>query len=135
MSGNFNDGTRVSAAALRIWKEVMSEIHEDLPEKEFVDSEYAEKLKYCTQTGLIAKGGCPKTAKGWYRADNIPESCNKHGNKKKTDKDKDDDKKDSKKDSSSESSSSKKETSSKKEETASAETESKKEEITETTSQ
>ena len=140
MSGYFSDGTSVSGAALRVWKTVMSELHEDLPEKEFVDSEYAEKLKYCTQTGLIAKGGCPKTAKGWYRADNIPESCDKHGSKKKKDKD-------DKKDTDSKNSSSEKEatsskqdtssaeaTSSKKEETvSSAVTESKKEEVTSST--
>ncbi len=89
MSGYFSDGSSVSGAALRIWKEVMSEVHEDLPKKEFVDSEYAEKLKYCTETGLLAKSGCPKTSKGWYRSDNIPESCDKHS-KKKSKKDKDD---------------------------------------------
>lgn len=105
-----------SGAALNIWKNIMNEIHEDLPDKEFDDSEYAEELKYCTVTGKIAKKGCTKTAKGWYRADNIPEPCDKHGNSKSK-KDKDDEKdEDDKKDNSKDSdTSSKEETSSKKE--------------------
>lgn len=143
MSGNFSDGTRVSAAALRIWKEVMSEIHEDLPEKEFADSEYAEQMKYCTATGLIAKKGCPKTAKGWYRADNIPDSCNKHGDKKKPKDDddkKDNDKKDTKSEesnSSKNSDSSNESTTSKKDDdtTSSSNTESKNESSSETTTE
>ena len=83
MSGYFSDGTNVSAAALRIWREVMSKIHENLPKKEFKDSEYAQQMKYCTSTGLIATSGCPSTAKGWYRADNIPSTCT-HSGKKNT---------------------------------------------------
>ena len=85
------NGAGVSASALNIWHDVMEEIHKDLPEKEFEDSEYAEKMKYCTKTGLIATSGCKKTAKGWYRSENIPESCS--CKKSKKDK-KDDDKKD-----------------------------------------
>ncbi len=83
-------GSGVSASALNIWHDVMEEIHEDLPEKEFEDSEYAENMKYCTKTGLIATSNCKKTAKGWYRSENIPDSCSC----KKAKKDKDEDKKD-----------------------------------------
>lgn len=86
MSGYFSDGTAVSAAALRIWKSVMAPIHENLPEKEFVDSEYAEELKYCTATGLIASKNC-KSAKGWYRSDNIPATCTSCKGASKEDKD------------------------------------------------
>ena len=120
MSGYFPNGASVSGAALRIWNEVMSRAHEGLEEKEFVDSEYAEELKYCTSTGMIAKAGCTKTAKGWYRSDNIPEPCSKHGDKKanKKDKeDKEDKEKDDKKDNASSTDAT---TSSKKEETSSA---------------
>ena len=101
MSGYFSDGTAVSAAALRIWKSVMDPIHEDLPEKEFVDSEYAEELKYCTATGLIASKNC-NSAKGWYRSDNIPATCTSCKGASKDDKDsKDKDTKTSSEDSSS----------------------------------
>ena len=92
MSGYFSDGTAVSAAALRIWKEAMNRAHEGLPDKEFVDSEYAQELKYCTSTGLIANSGC-SSAKGWYRADNIPDTCTHSGktnDPKKKDGSKDD---------------------------------------------
>jgi len=77
-----------SGAAMNLWKEVMAPVHENLPEKEFEDSEYAEKLKYCTKTGLIASKNCKK-ATGWYRAENIPETCTKcKGSSKDKDKEK-----------------------------------------------
>lgn len=89
------------SSAQKIWHDVMEEIHEDLPEKEFEDSDYAEKLKFCTKTGLIATSKCKKTSTGWYRSENIPDSCDECKNTKK-DKDKDDkDKTSSKKSSSS----------------------------------
>ncbi len=89
-SPNGMSGSGVSSSARVIWHDVMEAIHEDLPEKEFEDSEYAEKLKYCTKTGLIATSNCKKTAKGWYRTENIPDSCDckKKKNKDKEDKDK-----------------------------------------------
>ena len=84
-------GPGVSASALNIWHDVMEEIHKDLPEKEFEDSEYAEKMKFCTKTGLIATSACKKTSKGWYRSENIPESCNcKKSKKDKKDENKKD---------------------------------------------
>ena len=88
-------GAGVSASALNIWHDVMEEIHEDLPEKEFEDSEYAEKMKFCTKTGLIATSACKKTSTGWYRSDNIPDKCDCKKSKKDK-KDKDEKDKDSK---------------------------------------
>ena len=105
MSGYFSDGTSVSGAALRIWRAVMSEIHEDLPDKEFEVSSYAEKLKYCIKSGNLAAKGCP-SATGWYRADNIPKVCKSHKSDNKGKDDKDDKKNNSSSGSSSSSSSS-----------------------------
>ncbi len=31
---------------------------------------------YCTQSGLLAGGSCPSTAVGYYRADDLPGTCN-----------------------------------------------------------
>ena len=67
-----------SGIALKMWGEVMSKVHSGLEKKEFVDSNYAVKKKYCLSTGKIANSGCPKTAKGWYRTSNIPENCTTH---------------------------------------------------------
>jgi len=83
----------VGGEALKIWHDVMEEVHEDLPDKKFINSDYAERLKYCTKTGLIATSNCKVTAKGWYRSDNIPEDCEcKKSKKSKKDSDKDKDK-------------------------------------------
>ncbi len=62
----------------RLWGEVMAEIHAGLEPKEFKDSSYATELEYCTDTGLIANGGCPSKATGWYRKTNIPKECTTH---------------------------------------------------------
>ncbi len=108
-----------SAEAKNIWKAVMDKIHEDLPEKEFVDSEYAEELKYCVDTGKIATKYCKKKAKGWYRTDDIPETCDRH-KKGKGDKDKDKDEENEKTESESDNTTSSEATSSNKKPSSSA---------------
>jgi len=67
-----------SGIALKMWGEVMSEVHDGLESKKFVDNSYAVQKKYCISTGKIANAGCPNTAKGWYRKSNIPENCTTH---------------------------------------------------------
>ena len=115
-----------SAEAKNIWKAVMDKIHEDLPEKEFVDSEYAEELKYCVDTGKIATKYCKTKAKGWYRSDDIPDTCDRHKKGKgDKDKDKDEEKEDEPDSSSSEASSSESASSSSKPSSSSASSSSK----------
>lgn len=65
----------VSYKPTQIWKNVMSDVHKNLPKKEFELSPTMQKLEYCTATGLIASESCPKKATGYYKADNIPEIC------------------------------------------------------------
>lgn len=69
---NNNDVAKV------MWREVMSRIHKNLPEKDFVDSTYAVAKEYCTSTGLIATDACPRKKTGWYKVSNVPGMCTSH---------------------------------------------------------
>ncbi len=111
--------------ALYIWHDVMEEIHKDLPEKEFEYSDLAEKMKFCQSSGLIASSRCKSTGTGWYRADNIPETCTECKKVKKKNKDKDKDK-DKEEDKDKDKENDKDKDSSKQEDTSSKKTESKK---------
>ena len=69
---NNNDVAKV------MWREVMSRIHKNLPEKDFVDSTYAVSKQYCTSTGLLATDACPRKKTGWYKVSNVPGMCTAH---------------------------------------------------------
>lgn len=69
---NNNDVAKV------MWREVMSRIHKNLPEKDFVDSTYAVSKEYCTSTGLLATDACPRKKTGWYKVSNVPGMCTAH---------------------------------------------------------
>ncbi len=58
----------------KIFKEVLNELHKDLPEKEFPKSSIVVEKKYCRATGLIAGTNC-STGTGWYSLKNMPETC------------------------------------------------------------
>jgi len=51
--------SRTSNPALNIWKAVMAEIHEDLPDKEFKDVPGVEKRSTCPYSGKLASSRCP----------------------------------------------------------------------------
>lgn len=56
-----------SNPAAHIFKHVYSEIHENLPEKEFeYPDSNAEEIKYCTYSGQRAGSSCYSTAKGYF---------------------------------------------------------------------
>ena len=67
-----------SYSATMLWSKVMKDIHADLEYKEFEESDYVTKRKYCTETGQIATEKCEKTAIGWYKKSKL-QSCTKHG--------------------------------------------------------
>lgn len=52
--------------AATVWKAVMSEIHEDLEEKEFIMSDDVIEAKYCKNTGLLAGNKCYSKADGYF---------------------------------------------------------------------
>ena len=58
------------------WKALMEQVQANLPYKAFPTSAGVVERRYCTQSGLLAGGSCPSTAVGYYRADDLPGTCN-----------------------------------------------------------
>ena len=61
---------------VQAWKALMEQVQADLPYKAFPTSAGVVERRYCTQSGLLAGGSCPSTAVGYYRADDLPATCN-----------------------------------------------------------
>ena len=57
------------------WKALMEQAQADLPYKSFPTSSGVVERRYCTQSGLLAGSSCPSTAVGYYRADDLPDTC------------------------------------------------------------
>ena len=57
------------------WKALMEQAQADLPYKAFPASSGVVERRYCTQSGLLAGSSCPSTAVGYYRADDLPDTC------------------------------------------------------------
>ena len=57
------------------WKALMEQAQADLPYKTFPASSGVVERRYCTQSGLLAGSSCPSTAVGYYRADDLPDTC------------------------------------------------------------
>ena len=64
--------------ARSLWNKVMLMIHEGLENASFEKKGETMQLRYCTETGLLATKGCPKTGTGVYKPSNTPGYCNKH---------------------------------------------------------
>ena len=65
--------------AKNMWKNVMKRIHADLPEKDFVNSEFVTNRYYCLETGLLATDACENKGEGWYKTNySLPAVCTKH---------------------------------------------------------
>lgn len=62
----------------QVWKNIMSEITKNETITDFVISDKAKKLNYCTVSGLIAKKGCYSKKEGYYKQSYIPNECNIH---------------------------------------------------------
>ena len=54
----------------------MEQVQADLPYKAFPTSDGVVERAYCTQSGLLAGPNCPSRATGYYRADDLPDTCN-----------------------------------------------------------
>ncbi len=59
----------------KLFKKILDQIHEGLPEKEFPKSSIVSEKKYCAKTGLIAGPNCYSTGMGWYSLKNMPKTC------------------------------------------------------------
>ena len=72
---NTSAGTHAPTSA---WRYVMRKAQNGLETKEFpVDSTVVQE-EYCLSSGGIATANCPRTATGYYQADNLPEMCTEH---------------------------------------------------------
>ena len=62
----------------KIWKAIMSQVHEGVIGKSFETSNNVTAYQYCKLTGMLAGDGCTETATGWYKNSNIPQVCSYH---------------------------------------------------------
>lgn len=62
----------------RIWAEVMSAIHKELPNAEFVKPEGVVEVAVCKATGLKASKTCSGTYTEVFSQDSVPEACDGH---------------------------------------------------------
>ena len=67
-----------SSSARRIWGEIMSKVHKDLPAKDYPQSSYVTIRRYCASTGLVANSNCPIGGTGYYKTSYMP-TCTQHG--------------------------------------------------------
>lgn len=65
--------------ALNLWKQCMQALHEGLEHKNFDKKGTTVERTYCTLTGQLANSGCPGTAVGVYKPENVPGNCTSHG--------------------------------------------------------
>lgn len=72
---NKNIGTTNYIYLAQVWHNFMVNVVNEDSTKTFAkDSNVVEK-KYCTETGLLATSKCKNTAVGYYKADNLPKTC------------------------------------------------------------
>ena len=64
-----------TSTCVMAWKALMEQAQADLPYKSFPTSSGVVERRYCTQSGLLAGSSCPSTAVGYYRADDLPDTC------------------------------------------------------------
>ncbi len=62
----------------KIWKAIMSQVHEGASGKAFETSNNVTAYEYCKLTGMLAGPNCTETATGWYKNSNIPQVCSYH---------------------------------------------------------
>ncbi|MCL2019140.1 MAG: transglycosylase domain-containing protein [Oscillospiraceae bacterium] len=62
-------------APARVWGHIMGELSDNSTPKRFTPDGTVIELSYCKDTGMIATSRCMSTEIGYYRATNIPPSC------------------------------------------------------------
>ncbi len=67
-----------TAAAIRIWKHIMTKYLEKKPNIDFNYDKDVISATYCKETGNIASENCTNTATGYYTNKNMPPVCNGH---------------------------------------------------------
>ena len=59
-----------------IWKAIMERA--DRQVKAFTPDSSVITAEYCTESGCLARKGCPKTETGYYREGELPAECPRH---------------------------------------------------------
>lgn len=68
------DVYRISNPA-RLWRLVMTEVVKDVKMGDYPISKEVVKMKYCTETGLLASDECVSTLVGYYDSSKLPGKC------------------------------------------------------------
>ncbi len=63
---------------LVLWRNIMRDLHAELPVKGFDGEENCVAMTYCKETGALASVNCPSTAIGYYKPSFLPSTCSKH---------------------------------------------------------
>lgn len=64
-----------AGAAAKVWRDIMTQIHKGLEEKEFEYSDDVIEAKYCNVTGNLAMPSCYSTSVGYYISGVEIETC------------------------------------------------------------
>ncbi|MCI8554372.1 MAG: transglycosylase [Clostridiales bacterium] len=64
--------------ALNLWKQCMQALHEGLELRDFDKTGNTVEYTFCLTSGQLANSGCPDTAVGVYKPENIPGNCASH---------------------------------------------------------
>lgn len=64
--------------AAKLWRDVMGEIHKNLPAKDYPTTNYVVRRYYCLETGLLATDACKNINIGWYKKTGLPAKCTIH---------------------------------------------------------
>ncbi len=76
MTNTLSKSQAKTRTCVTAWRALMEQVQADLPYKSFPTSDGVVQRSYCTQSGLLANGSCPSTAVGYYRASDLPSTCN-----------------------------------------------------------
>ena len=76
MTNTLSKDQAKTKTCVKAWKAYMEQVQADLPYKAFPTADGVVERAYCTQSGLLAGPNCPSRATGYYRADDLPGTCN-----------------------------------------------------------
>ena len=68
-----------TAAAIRIWKHIMTSYLDDKPSIDFEYDSSVTSATYCKRSGNLATTSCGEIATGYYSESNMPGTCTLHG--------------------------------------------------------
>ena len=69
-----NDGERIQNASLLAFRDAIEELSPDQSSAYPVSDDVVEK-EYCEKTGLLAGKNCQSVKRGYYKKDELPETC------------------------------------------------------------